>query len=104
MNTYWRLGMWLLAIAISAQAQPLHKVASAKQALEVLPRASVTVLVDNMAGGGSVLGEWGVAFFVETDGHRLLFDTGGGAGPPRECSRPGRESERNGGHRDQPRA
>jgi 7,8-dihydropterin-6-yl-methyl-4-(beta-D-ribofuranosyl)aminobenzene 5'-phosphate synthase len=39
---------------------------------------SVTVLVENMAGGGLVLGEWGLSFFVETEDHQILFDTGGG--------------------------
>jgi 7,8-dihydropterin-6-yl-methyl-4-(beta-D-ribofuranosyl)aminobenzene 5'-phosphate synthase len=38
----------------------------------------VTVLVDNLAGGGPLLGEWGVSFLLETDRHRILFDTGGG--------------------------
>lgn len=47
-------------------------------ALAPLARATVTVLADNMAGPGPVLGEWGLSFFLETDQHRLLFDTGGG--------------------------
>ena len=47
-------------------------------ALPVLPRMDVTVLVENMAGDTSVLGEWGLSFFIETDRHRILFDTGGG--------------------------
>ena len=46
--------------------------------LAVLPRVDVTVLVENMAGDPSVLGEWGLAFFIETGKHRILFDTGGG--------------------------
>jgi 7,8-dihydropterin-6-yl-methyl-4-(beta-D-ribofuranosyl)aminobenzene 5'-phosphate synthase len=47
-------------------------------ALATLPRVDITVLVENTAGDTSVLGEWGLAFIVETDKHRILFDTGGG--------------------------
>jgi 7,8-dihydropterin-6-yl-methyl-4-(beta-D-ribofuranosyl)aminobenzene 5'-phosphate synthase len=46
--------------------------------LPVLPGVSVTVLVENMAGGGPVLGEWGLAYLIETGKHRILFDTGSG--------------------------
>ncbi len=46
--------------------------------LEVLPHVTVTVLVDNMAGSGPVLGEWGAAFLIETDQTQVLFDTGRG--------------------------
>ncbi len=46
--------------------------------LATLPRVDITVLVENMAGNGTVLGEWGLSFLVEIDGHRILFDTGGG--------------------------
>jgi 7,8-dihydropterin-6-yl-methyl-4-(beta-D-ribofuranosyl)aminobenzene 5'-phosphate synthase len=46
--------------------------------LATLPRVDITVLVENMAGGGPVLGEWGLSFLVETDRRRILFDTGGG--------------------------
>jgi 7,8-dihydropterin-6-yl-methyl-4-(beta-D-ribofuranosyl)aminobenzene 5'-phosphate synthase len=46
--------------------------------LAVLPHVDVTVLVENMAGGGPVLGEWGLSFLVDTDSHRILFDSGGG--------------------------
>jgi 7,8-dihydropterin-6-yl-methyl-4-(beta-D-ribofuranosyl)aminobenzene 5'-phosphate synthase len=46
--------------------------------LAVLPHVDVTVLVENMAGGGPVLGEWGLSFLIETGSQRILFDTGGG--------------------------
>jgi 7,8-dihydropterin-6-yl-methyl-4-(beta-D-ribofuranosyl)aminobenzene 5'-phosphate synthase len=46
--------------------------------LTVLPQVDITVLVENMAGGGPVLGEWGLSFLIETASHRILFDTGGG--------------------------
>jgi len=46
--------------------------------LPVLPSVNVTVLVENMAGGGPVLGEWGLAYLIETGKHRILFDTGSG--------------------------
>jgi 7,8-dihydropterin-6-yl-methyl-4-(beta-D-ribofuranosyl)aminobenzene 5'-phosphate synthase len=44
----------------------------------VLPGVRLTVLVDNLAGGGAVLGEWGAAILLESGRHRILFDTGGG--------------------------
>jgi 7,8-dihydropterin-6-yl-methyl-4-(beta-D-ribofuranosyl)aminobenzene 5'-phosphate synthase len=46
--------------------------------LAAVPRVDITVLVENMAGGGPVLGEWGLSFLVETDSRRILFDIGGG--------------------------
>jgi len=39
---------------------------------------TVTVLVENTAGGRKLLGEHGLAFLLETDRHRILFDTGQG--------------------------
>ena len=39
---------------------------------------TITQLVENTAGDPGLLAEHGVAFFVEADGHRLLFDTGQG--------------------------
>jgi 7,8-dihydropterin-6-yl-methyl-4-(beta-D-ribofuranosyl)aminobenzene 5'-phosphate synthase len=71
MKRYWKSGT--LAQARSPQQAP-----EGKLALQVLPHASVTVLVDNMAGSRSVLGEWGLAFLVNIDQHQILFDTGGG--------------------------
>ncbi len=38
----------------------------------------VTQLVENTAGGPGLLAEHGVAFYIEADGHCLLFDTGQG--------------------------
>ena len=46
--------------------------------LPVLPRVDITVLVENMAGNPSLLGEWGLSFLIETDKHRVLLDAGGG--------------------------
>lgn len=39
---------------------------------------TITQLVENTTGDPGLLAEHGVAFFVEADGHRLLFDTGQG--------------------------
>lgn len=39
---------------------------------------SVTVLVENAAHGLRLLGEHGLAYWVEFDGHAILFDTGQG--------------------------
>lgn len=78
MNTYWILGTVLLALLAPVQAQSAKQAPGGKQVLEVLPRVSVTVLVDNMAGSGPVLGEWGLAFLVEIEQHQILLDTGGG--------------------------
>ena len=46
--------------------------------LPVLPRADVTVLVENMAGGGPVLGEWGLSYLIVAGKHRILMDAGNG--------------------------
>jgi 7,8-dihydropterin-6-yl-methyl-4-(beta-D-ribofuranosyl)aminobenzene 5'-phosphate synthase len=35
----------------------------------------LTLLVDNNAGHG-LFGEWGLSFFIEADGKKILFDTG----------------------------
>jgi len=42
----------------------------------------ITVLVDNTAGGRGLLGEHGLSFLIETDAHRVLFDTGQGLALP----------------------
>ena len=39
-------------------------------------KAAMTVLVDNTAGGGSLIAEHGLAFSIELQGLRVLFDTG----------------------------
>lgn len=49
-----------------------------EETLRVLPRVSITALVEGMAGHHGVLGEWGVSFLVETDQEQILFDTGPG--------------------------
>lgn len=65
--------------AAAAFAQPPSEAPSAGPAsLPVLPGVAVTVLVENMAGDPSLLGEWGLAYLIETDRHRILFDAGGG--------------------------
>jgi 7,8-dihydropterin-6-yl-methyl-4-(beta-D-ribofuranosyl)aminobenzene 5'-phosphate synthase len=37
----------------------------------------ITTLAENTAGTGT-LGEWGLSMFIESDGQKILFDTGGG--------------------------
>lgn len=64
----------LCVVAVSPGQVPSHRPAE----LATLPRVNVTVLVENMAGDGTVLGEWGLSFLIETDSRRILFDTGGG--------------------------
>lgn len=39
---------------------------------------TITLLVENTARGMGVLGEHGLAFWLDTGGHRVLFDTGQG--------------------------
>jgi 7,8-dihydropterin-6-yl-methyl-4-(beta-D-ribofuranosyl)aminobenzene 5'-phosphate synthase len=39
---------------------------------------TVTQVIENTVGGPGLLAEHGVAFFIEADGHCLLFDTGQG--------------------------
>ena len=38
----------------------------------------ITVLVENTVRGANLLGEHGLAFWIEADGRRILFDTGQG--------------------------
>jgi 7,8-dihydropterin-6-yl-methyl-4-(beta-D-ribofuranosyl)aminobenzene 5'-phosphate synthase len=78
MKKHLILAAALLVFLAPARPQTLQGAAGRKLNLDVLPRASVTVLVDNMAGSGPVLGEWGAAFLLETDQHQILVDTGGG--------------------------
>lgn len=78
MTRYLKAAILALAFACPAQAQSPHQALDGGQGREVLPHVRVTVLVDNMAGGGPVLGEWGVAFLIETDKDQILFDTGEG--------------------------
>jgi 7,8-dihydropterin-6-yl-methyl-4-(beta-D-ribofuranosyl)aminobenzene 5'-phosphate synthase len=72
MNKFMKLVMSAFACAGLIQAQSVQEAAH-----QILPHVTITVLVDNMAGG-YVLGEWGLAFLVETDQDQILFDTGGG--------------------------
>ena len=41
-------------------------------------RVRITVICENRAPGGGLLGEHGLAVFLETGDHRILFDTGAG--------------------------
>ncbi|MDX9971794.1 MAG: MBL fold metallo-hydrolase [FCB group bacterium] len=42
------------------------------------PTVNVTVLVENSAHGARLLGEHGLSYWVEANGHAILFDTGQG--------------------------
>ena len=68
----------MVTLSASALAQLPQSEPEGNHALKVLPRVSVTVLVDNMCGPDTVLGEWGLSFLIDTDQHRILLDTGGG--------------------------
>ncbi len=78
MKRTWRLAALAAVPVASAQAQAPQPVPEKKVALEVLPGVTVTVLVDNMAGSTAVLGEWGLAFLINSGQHQILLDTGGG--------------------------
>ncbi len=76
MNNSWTLPILTAFLIDPLMAQPPQQLS--RESPEVLPRVSITVLVDNMAGGGPLLGEWGAAFLIKTDKEQFLFDTGGG--------------------------
>lgn len=38
----------------------------------------ITLLVENTASGEGILGEHGLAIWIDVGGHRVLFDTGQG--------------------------
>ena len=42
---------------------------------------TITVLAENSAAPGGI-GEWGFSALVETEGKRVLFDTGAGTAAP----------------------
>ncbi len=44
----------------------------------MLDRLAIATLVENTASGRGLLGEHGLSFLLETDSHRVLFDTGQG--------------------------
>jgi 7,8-dihydropterin-6-yl-methyl-4-(beta-D-ribofuranosyl)aminobenzene 5'-phosphate synthase len=67
----------VLALCIVA-ASPGQVRSQRPAELAPLPRVDITVLVENMAGSGTALGEWGLSFLIETDTRRILFDSGGG--------------------------
>jgi len=64
-----------LIVSLSAPAQSIWE-------LKVLPRVTVSVLVDNMAGWDGELGEWGLAYLIECGRHQIILDTGGGRALP----------------------
>jgi 7,8-dihydropterin-6-yl-methyl-4-(beta-D-ribofuranosyl)aminobenzene 5'-phosphate synthase len=68
----------LLALLFAGPAASQPGAQGRKIGLTELPRVSVTVLVENRAGDPSVLGEWGLSFFIETGRHRILIDAGAG--------------------------
>ena len=44
----------------------------------MIERLQITVLADNTAGGRGLLAEHGLAYWLEADGRKILFDTGQG--------------------------
>jgi 7,8-dihydropterin-6-yl-methyl-4-(beta-D-ribofuranosyl)aminobenzene 5'-phosphate synthase len=50
---------------------------------------SVTLLCENTARGAGILGEHGLAFWIDTGAHRVLFDTGQGLALPNNARRLG---------------
>lgn len=69
----------LLREKIEAWLQASLRVGAGSQIqLPLIPNATLAVLVENAAGGGDVLGEWGVSYLLEANGRRILFDTGAG--------------------------
>ena len=72
------LSLALLLVGLSPAQTPPPKIE-----LKALPKVTVSVLVENMAGSAPtldapVLGEWGLSLFIDTDQHRILLDTGAG--------------------------
>ncbi|MGC9055007.1 MAG: MBL fold metallo-hydrolase, partial [Candidatus Hydrogenedens sp.] len=43
-----------------------------------MPHISIITLCENTVGKTGLLGEHGLSFFIQTDNHILLFDTGAG--------------------------
>jgi len=73
-----RISRTILIVACLAAGLSGQVASTRPDALPVLPRVDITVLAENMVGNPSVLGEWGLAFLIETGKHRVLFDTGSG--------------------------
>jgi len=46
--------------------------------LSIIPTVSVTLLCENTARGAGILGEHGLAWWIESGGQRILFDLGQG--------------------------
>ena len=67
-----------LAGGCKSSRSPTEQKRTVGQVLNTLPSVTVTVLVENMAGEPPLLGEWGVSFWIESNGHHILYDTGYG--------------------------
>ena len=78
MKKYLKFSLLSFLFIYSIQSQLTSQTQRMEQTLEVLQNVRMYVLVDNMSGYGPVLGEWGLAFLIETEKHQILFDTGGG--------------------------
>jgi 7,8-dihydropterin-6-yl-methyl-4-(beta-D-ribofuranosyl)aminobenzene 5'-phosphate synthase len=78
MKHHLRLALAALVMAGASSADAAGQAGPTAQNLEVLPHVRITVLVDNMAGGGALLGEWGLSYLIETDRGTVLFDAGAG--------------------------
>ncbi|MBE2215754.1 MAG: MBL fold metallo-hydrolase [Opitutaceae bacterium] len=55
---------------------------------------TITTLVENTARGAGILGEHGLAWWIETPTHRVLFDTGQGLALERNAARLGADLAR----------
>jgi len=53
------------------------------------PDLQITILAENTAKGLGIIGEHGLAVWIEVSGHRVLFDTGQGMALPHNASRLG---------------
>ena len=67
-----------LAVGCKSSSSPKEQNSKVRQLLKTLPSVTVTVLVENMAGEPPLLGEWGVSFWIESNEHHILYDTGYG--------------------------
>ncbi len=77
-HLYALAALALFLVPIVSGQEPPQISPPAQVSLPVLPGVDVAVLVENMAGDPALIGEWGLAFLIETGKHRILFDAGGG--------------------------
>ena len=61
-----------------SSSSPKEQKNTVRKLLTTLPSVTVTIVVENMAGEPPLLGEWGVSFWVESNEHHILLDTGYG--------------------------